>query len=1027
MDCYGVTSCTIHKARLMTSTHHLNRSAERTSDFQPFLSALWGMIAVLWLVSSLHAQYPEWKHSGSMYILTTPAGADLPASAFVRDFPLLVRLNGDHFPFSEAATGGSDIRFSSGGKPLPFEIDEWDPAAERASIWVRIPTIRGNSRQELKLHWGNPKSPNASHGQSVFNASNGYLSVWHLGSDVDDVVGNLNSEDQGTMPATGIIGTARHFPGKKGVFCGTKIDVLPVGAAPHSTQAWFRSDVSNGRIVSWGNEKAQGKVQMWYRSPPRVRMDCYFSNGDVRAEIPSRAKGWTHVVHTFADRQSILYINGQQQGVGNPSHSQLKIERPARMWIGGWYNNYDYVGDIDEVRISTVARSADWVRLEFENQKPLQTLLGPVVQSGDAFSVTPDNVALNENATVQFSAQAGGAQQVSWLVVAGDNETLIASNRFHVSLDAGRVRGNQTMKLRFNAVFRDGSKSIDIPITVQETLPEPEFTLRAPSNWNGRETIEIYPEITNLTALKKAGVDDLQYRWNVSGLAALAEEAPGKLVLSRAQNSGQLNVSLALSNGGDPVVTSTNISVQEPTKDPWVERVPAEREMPMDGQFYARDEKGQGTLHCKGQLPVKAKQVFLRVFADEKQYAEESQSVTQDGSYAFAIRLKPALVKYRIEFGTTINGTDNVLHRAGDIVCGDAYLIQGQSNALATDTREESPRVTNPWVRSYGRPRFFEEGKRENLWCKPTWKANNEDLAELGWWGMELANQLVKSQRVPIFILNAAQGGTRIDQHQRNAHDPTDLNTIYGRMLWRLKAARLTHGIRAIIWHQGENDQGAAGPDGGYGWETYQQYFVAMSADWKRDFPNVSRYYVFQIWPNACAMGRDGNGDMLREKQRTLPHLYSNMKIVSTLGIQPGGGCHYPLAGWTEFAERMHGLITYDFYGRPENKRLTAPNLMQAYFVDNQRQVIALEFDQPVIWHDQLASEFYLDDAAGLVDRGTLQGHTLQLQLKAPTTAQRITYLKERSWNQQKLLWGTNGMAALTFCNVPISQRKDDN
>ena len=41
-----------------------------------------------------------------------------------------------------------------------------------------------------------------------------------------------------------------------------------------------------------------------------------------------------------------------------------------------------FVGDIDEVRISKVTRSADWVKLQYENQKPLQTLVGPLVQPG---------------------------------------------------------------------------------------------------------------------------------------------------------------------------------------------------------------------------------------------------------------------------------------------------------------------------------------------------------------------------------------------------------------------------------------------------------------------------------------------------------------------------------------------------------------------------------------------------------------------------------------------------------------------
>ena len=105
-----------------------------------------------------------------------------------------------------------------------------------------------------------------------------------------------------------------------------------------------------------------------------------------------------------------------------------------------------------------------------------------------------------------------------------------------------------------------------------------------------------------------------------------------------------------------------------------------------------------------------------------------------------------------------------------------------------------------------------------------------------------------------------------------------------------MQQARLTHGIRAIIWHQGENDQGADGPTGGYGWETYQQYFIDMSAAWKEDLPNIQHYYVFQIWPNACSMGgSQGSGDRLREVQRTLPRLYSNMGIMSTLGIKPPG------------------------------------------------------------------------------------------------------------------------------------------
>jgi hypothetical protein len=87
-----------------------------------------------------NAQFPDWKHSGSLWILTTPEGANLPATTVEKDFPLLVRLHKDFFDFSQAKADGADLRFStSTGMPLAYQIDEWDPANGTASIWVRIP------------------------------------------------------------------------------------------------------------------------------------------------------------------------------------------------------------------------------------------------------------------------------------------------------------------------------------------------------------------------------------------------------------------------------------------------------------------------------------------------------------------------------------------------------------------------------------------------------------------------------------------------------------------------------------------------------------------------------------------------------------------------------------------------------------------------------------------------------------------------------------------------------------------------
>jgi len=44
-----------------------------------------------------------------------------------------------------------------------------------------------------------------------------------------------------------------------------------------------------------------------------------------------------------------------------------------------------------------------------------------------------------------------------------------------------------------------------------------------------------------------------------------------------------------------------------------------------------------------------------------------------------------------------------------------------------------------------------------------------------------------------------------------------------------------------------------------------------------------------------------------------------------------------------------------------------------------------------------------------------------------PVQAHKITYLDETAWSQDRLLIGKNGIAALTFCNVPVlDERKTE-
>lgn len=976
-------------------------------------------------LNTAKGENPDGSYSASIFLLTSAEGADLPASASETNFPVLIRLHKDFFNFKTAAPDGRDLRFEADGQPLRFQIEHWDSINETASIWVRIPELRGNQRQEIKILWGNPQAESQSSGSGVFDSSNHYLSVLHMGDSLVDEVGTVTTKDQKTTAIAGRIGLGRHLGPGQGILCGEQIEAFPVGSASHSTEAWIRPEKPNGRVLGWGNEHAQGKVIMHFKSPPHVEMECYFSGANVSSIGRIPLDQWTHVLHTYEKGDSRIYINGQLSNSSQTPNAPLAIKSPARFYIGGWYNHYDYVGDIDEVRISNVVRSANWAKLQFENQKEMQTLVGMVVQPGDEFSVSTNHAIVDEGAKMTFSTKALGAQKLYWILKTQEHESVVAVDRLSYTFEAPRITGSSKAILQCKAVYPEGVRIQNIDIGIEEKIPEPIFTLEAPKAWNGRDRIEVTPRITNLDALKSAGAGQIDIRWDAGPFAVITEATSEKLILKRSEQSGDLNVTASISNGGASRLQTIQIAVTEPPLDPWVLRIPSDDEKPEEGQFYARESRGNtGTLHYNGKLAEDVRsatqQVFLKLYSDDQLSETVTTKLDKNNAYKLSVKLKAGLIKYRIEFGVD---QDRVLERVGDIVCGDAYLIDGQSNALATDTAEKSPPETNTWIRTYASPSNNPKENEGNLWDLPVWKSQKEPRAELGWWGMELAKRLVESQQVPIFMINAAVGGTRIDQHQPNPKDRTDLSTIYGRMLWRVQRAKLTHSIRAILWHQGENDQGADGPTGGYGWETYHPYFIQMAAGWRQDFPNIERFYVFQIWPNSCSMGgRNGSGDMLREKQRQLPNLFSRMSILSTLGVEPEGGCHFPLEGWGKFAHMAQPLIERDFYGKNPSMAISAPNLRQATW-NATRDAIVLEFDQPIVWSEKLVGEFYLDGQKGKVASGSVSGNTLKLMLSEPSTAKSITYLKEIDWKQDRLLKGTNGLAALTFCNVPIESQ----
>ena len=165
-------------------------------------------------------------------------------------------------------------------------------------------------------------------------------------------------------------------------------------------------------------------------------------------------------------------------------------------------------------------------------------------------------------------------------------------------------------------------------------------------------------------------------------------------------------------------------------------------------QFFARNPAtGYGTVYYNGTQSGTPDSVYLKVYKTPLGGSETlDQTYRQSlvgGAYAFSAPIAAGIITYRVVYGSTTGSVDTVVATVTDLVCGDAYLMDGQSNALAVDSLP-SELTTDNFVRSYG-------------WTSNTWglATRNGNDFKLGYWGMDLALYLRSTYNMPICLLTA--------------------------------------------------------------------------------------------------------------------------------------------------------------------------------------------------------------------------------------------------------------------------------
>lgn len=346
----------------------------------------------------------QWSHRSRIEV----DSAD-PGGGPVKDFPLLLRLEGDEFP---AAAEGQDICFSMpDGSPLAYEIESWDPATRKAAIWVRLDSLaRGTS---LWMFWGNSNAPSLA-GKAFDSAT--YAGVWHLGQgpagsapQMMDASGRLNHArvEGSTAPATvqGIAGAGVQFDGSDGYLSTASQQNHP---DDFTLSLWFRAETFGGKLAGLessitGLSKYFDR-QLWLDSAGRVCFGVYSpapavvtpadspfvmtspgSPSDPPRQLNMQRilasppvyldKAWHHVAATLSPMGQFLYVDGTQAaanpactvGAGFTGYWRMGGGN-LKTWQGAPSREY-FHGSLDEISVAR-SRSADWIRLAYLTQRP---------------------------------------------------------------------------------------------------------------------------------------------------------------------------------------------------------------------------------------------------------------------------------------------------------------------------------------------------------------------------------------------------------------------------------------------------------------------------------------------------------------------------------------------------------------------------------------------------------------------------------------------------------------------------------
>lgn len=313
----------------------------------------------------------------------------------IEDFPLYLALT--HEALRSVTSGGFvvstqgddiEVRLPESNERLAHELSSYSAETGELSLWLRVPSLSTTSDSILQVYFGSDgvDAPRAQ-GSGVWDED--YRAVWHLDEGATHLqqVRDSTGVNHGTARNTGDGDVSEAIAGN-GLGFGNSDEAVHVSSSDLdfsssiTVEAWARLEFGSGgdfpRIYQKGTE-AQRAVELFvqdgFQTFGTVGFRTSYNQDSLSPsyQIPGFAYGqWHHYVGIYDedDEEIRIYVDGVLE---ETETQERDVETGySNHWIGNWNDSQlqarNWAGCIDEVRVSSVARSDAFIAASYTNQ-----------------------------------------------------------------------------------------------------------------------------------------------------------------------------------------------------------------------------------------------------------------------------------------------------------------------------------------------------------------------------------------------------------------------------------------------------------------------------------------------------------------------------------------------------------------------------------------------------------------------------------------------------------------------------------